>query len=73
MFYQLNSNIKYLRKKNNYTATQLADLLNIGRSQINNIECGYSKCSLNILIELHNIFNISLDDLVFKDLSKENN
>ena len=70
MFYYLNSNVKFLRKKYNYSTSKLGELLEITDSQIKNIECGYSKCSLSVLVKLHDLFNISLDVLVFKDLSK---
>lgn len=71
MFYFLNSNIRYLRKKAGYTIPAFAKIIGVGKSTIDSIECGVNKTSLEVLDKLHNIFEVSLDDLVYKDLSKE--
>ena len=71
MFYFLNSNIRYLRKKSGYTIPTLAKMIGVGKSTIDNIECGVNKTSLEVLDKIHTIFNVSLDDLIFKDLSKQ--
>lgn len=73
MFYFLNSNVKYLRKKAGYTMPQLAKLLDITLSGLANFEGGQAGTTLKTLDKLHTIFEISLDDLVYKDLSEENN
>lgn len=73
MFYFLNDNIKHLRKKNGLSQPELAKLLSVSKSTVANIESDFQNTSLEILDKLHNIFNISLDDLVYKDLSKDNN
>lgn len=49
----------------------LASTLQIHLNSLSNIESGKANTSLEILDKLHNIFNISLDDLVYKDLSAE--
>ena len=72
MFYFLNSNVKYLRKKAGYTMPQLAKILQISLSGLANFEGGQCGTTLKTLDKLHNLFNISLDDLIYKDLSKEN-
>ncbi len=71
MFYNLNANIRFLRKKKGYTIPNLAKMLGVGKSTVDNIECGKNNTSLEVLDKLHTIFNISLDDLVYKDLSSE--
>lgn len=71
MFYNLNRNIRFLRKKNGMTIPQLAKNLDVSKSAIDNIECGNRNTSLEVLDKLHQLFNISLDDLVYKDLSQE--
>ena len=72
MFYNLNTNVKILRKRANMTQPYLAKILNISKSALANFESGQAKTSLEVLDKLHNVFNVSLDDLVYKDLSKEN-
>ena len=72
MFYNLNNNLKYIRRKNSLTQMKMADLLNLKVQSYKNLESGQVNTSLEVLDKLHNTFNISLDDLVYKDLSKEN-
>ncbi len=71
MFYNLNKNTKFLRKKYAYTQSKLADILGIKLQSYKNFESGSVNTSIEVLDKLHNIFNISLDDLVYKDLSSE--
>lgn len=68
MFYYLNSNVRFLRKKNNMSAKELAELLDMTRTSITNFEGGQRNVSIEVLDKLHNIFNISIDDLIYKDL-----
>lgn len=69
MFFYLNTNVKYLRKKANMTQPYLAQRLGVGKSTLANFESGQINTSLEVLDKLHTLFNISLDDLVYKDLS----
>lgn len=68
MFYNLQRNVKFLRKKNKLTLVELAYMLGIAKSSLANFEGGQRNCSLEILDKLSKIFNISLDDLVYKEL-----
>lgn len=70
MFYYANSNIKYLRKRYNFTQPEFAKKLNIAKSTLANIESNVRRPSLDILDKIHCIFKISMDDLIYKDLSK---
>ena len=70
MFYFLNSNVKFLRKQANMTQPELAKKLNVSTSTVAHFECGCFKSSLEILDKLREVFNIPLDDLIYKDLSK---
>lgn len=72
MFYFLNKNIRYLRKKHNYTIPALAKKLGLSKSGLDNIESGNRNTSLEVLDKIHIIFDISVDDLLYKDLSNEN-
>lgn len=68
MFYNLYRNVKYLRKQNKLTIVELAHELNLTKSSLANFEGGQRNCSLEILDKLSKFFNVSLDDLVYKDL-----
>ena len=71
MFYYLNQNVKFLRKSKNMTQAELADELKITKNALANFEGGAKNTSIEVLDKLHDIFNVSLDDLVYKDLSKQ--
>lgn len=66
------NNLKFLTSKTNINQNQLANKLGIDRQQITKyikgIEPGYDR-----LISIASIFNVSIDDLLLKDLSKEEN
>ena len=64
MFYYLNQNVKYLRKSRKMTQPELAEMLNISTSSLNNFEGGQKNTSLEVLDKLRNIFNISLKGLM---------
>lgn len=70
MFYFLNKNVKFLRNSKGFTQQELADMLKIKKHALANFEGGTRNTSLEVLDKLHNIFNISLDELIYKDLSK---
>lgn len=65
----LGNKLSRLRKENNYTQEQLADLLNVSRQSISKWESDISYPETDKLIELSRIFNCSVDYL----LKDENN
>lgn len=58
------NNIKSLRIDNDYSQQEIATILGISRSRYSNYENGIHEPPLNILIELSNIYNCSIDDLL---------
>jgi len=66
---KLSENIKFYRKSLNLTQEQLANLLNGKKSLISNYENGYSTPDIYTLIKLADIFQISLDELVGRNLN----
>ena len=56
--------IRQLRIKNGYTQEKLAGALNIDRSLLSHIEAGKRGCSVDLLIQLSDFFDVSLDLLV---------
>lgn len=57
-------NIRKLRKQNGMTQEQLAQRLNLKRQTLSNYEIGKRVPDIYELIELSDIFAISLDELV---------
>lgn len=56
--------ISRLRKKADMTQSELAERLNLTRQAISKYECGDSFPDISILIEVAEVFGITLDELV---------
>ena len=67
----MRKNIRYLRKKNNLTIQKCANSIGVSRSYLSQFESGGSEMSFKNILKLRERFNISLDDLIFKDLELE--
>ena len=67
----LSENIKTLRKQKGYSQEQLADKLNVVRQTVSKWEKGYSVPDADMLEELADIFEISVGDLLGKEIMTE--
>ncbi|CAM3273519.1 helix-turn-helix domain-containing protein [Vagococcus fessus] len=63
----INKRISSARKASNMTQQELADKLNVSRSTISNWEVGRNYPDLDMIVELSDIFNLSLDSLLRED------
>lgn len=61
------NNLKNLREKNNLTQSKLSKILDISRQAIYSYEQGKATPSIDILEKLTEIFNCSLDSLIFTE------
>ena len=61
---QFSNNLKYYRRLHNMTQSDLAHKLNVTRQTISNYETYARTCDLDMLIQIADIFKISLDDLI---------
>ena len=61
---ELSKNIRFYRKTMMLTQEQLAQKLNGKKSLISNYENGYSTPDIYTIIQLADIFDITLDELV---------
>lgn len=68
----LGDRIKLLRKEQEMTQEQLADYLNVSRSSVKGYENNGVEPSLNVLVKIANVFNISLDYLLGRTEEKHN-
>jgi len=57
--------IRQLRKEQNITQEYLANQLNITTDHLARIESGKRSCSIDVLVDLVNFFDISMDFLMF--------
>ena len=64
---ELGKIIKKHRELNNWSQDELADLLHVSRQSISKWESGKNYPSLDILVVLSDIFDITLDELVKGD------
>ncbi|RIJ41911.1 XRE family transcriptional regulator [Pontibacter oryzae] len=62
------SNIRHLRKHAGYTQAQLAEKLDIKRSLVGAYEEGRAEPKLSTLVNVAKLFQVSLDDLITRDL-----
>ena len=65
--------IEKLRKEKNLTQRELADKLNVTDRAISNWENGRRLPDISLMKELCNIFNISIDELIYGKKNKEEN
>lgn len=67
----LKNNIIYLRNKKKLSLRELANLTNINHKTIYNLENDIAKeknITIETVLKLANFFNVSIDDLVNRDL-----
>ena len=60
----LGQSIKFMRKKNNLTQDQLAELAGIEQKQISKIETGRVHARLSTYLRIANVFSVSIDTLL---------
>lgn len=66
---QVNENIKFLRKKFGFTQETFAEAIGIKRSLVGAYEEGRADPRLNNLLKMSDVFNVSVDTLITKDVS----
>ncbi len=67
----LKHNIRYLRKNNGLSQEELADRVGKAKNNISSYENGRSTPPLETLLKMCDTFEVSLDELVNKNLLKE--
>jgi transcriptional regulator with XRE-family HTH domain len=64
----LSKNIRFLRTTKNITQSELCEQLGVQRSMISAYEDGRSEPKLSAIVRLAEIFNVTMDDLISRDL-----
>ena len=72
MHIQLGDRLSELRKDHGYTQDYIAELLKVARSSVSAYETGANEPSLENLIKLANLYNVSLDYLCCRTKEKYN-
>ena len=65
---RLGQKLRILRKREGLTQTQLADMLEVDHTHVGKMERGERVPSLEILIKVTQIFNVSADTLINDEL-----
>ncbi len=63
-------NLKYYRKLNHISQDELAEMLGVTHQAISLYESGKRTCTFDVLIELGELFGISIDELIIEDHEK---
>ncbi len=66
---QISTNLRHLRNERKLSQQELADMMGIGRTTIANIESNLANPGHKTLLEIVKIFDVTIDDLLNKDLS----
>ncbi len=69
-FGMLSENIKKYRKENKMSQDELADKLNVSRQSVSLWENGQTQPTIDNIIALANIFNVTANDLFGDDIKK---
>ncbi|MES2773658.1 MAG: LexA family transcriptional regulator [Bacteroidota bacterium] len=67
---QAGQNLKYLRKQKGFTQEEMAEVLNIKRSLVGAYEEERAEPRLEVMQLICDMFKLSLEDFLFKDLSE---
>ena len=67
----IGSNLLYLRKKYNYKQSEVAEKLNYSDKTISKWETGEVVPSVENLVELCKLYNVTIDDIISKDFQDE--
>jgi len=56
--------IRQLRVQAGYTQQKIAEMLNVDRSSYSRVESGNNGCSVDLLVQLSKLFDVSIDYIV---------
>lgn len=68
--FDIGGRIRQLRKYHDMTSTELANRMNVSQSFISGLESGTKKSSIDNLIKICNIFDITLSDFFVSESSE---
>lgn len=61
---QSGERIRQLRIESRYTQEDLAKVLHVDRSFLSRVEAGSKGCSVDLFVQISNVFHVSLDYLI---------
>ena len=63
-------NLKYLRNREHFSQEDMAKLLKISQADLGRYESGTAELSNQSLVRVSEIFNVTIDNLLKKDIEK---
>ncbi len=69
----LSENLKKIRKENSLSQEQLAEKLNVSRQSVSKWESAQAYPEMDKVLQICQLFNVSVDDLLTQDLKELNN
>ena len=66
-------NLKKIRKENNLSQEQLAEMLGVSRQAVSKWESNLAYPEMDKMIQIAKKFNLNIDDLINQDVSEVNN
>lgn len=70
MSHNFPENLKYYRKENKISQEELAAKLNLTHQAVSHYENGKRACTVDLLVKISEILNVSVEDLLFKNTVK---
>lgn len=67
----LHKNIRYLRKSKGMTQSDLSNMLDKVNVQVSSYESGKTIPPMDVVMKIAEIFAVSIDDLIFRDIERE--
>lgn len=72
-YYSIGQQIRKFRKIHGYSQEELAEKVCISTTHMSHIETGNTKLSLNLLVNLAHILDVSVDDILFDHPTADKN
>lgn len=67
----LAKNIKFLRRRNNWTQTEFGELIRTSKASVSSYEQNNNQPTIETLVKMAGLFKVSIDDLLLRDLSQD--
>lgn len=67
----LSKNIKFLRRRNSWTQTEFGELIDTSKGSVSSYEKAINQPTIDTLVKIAKLFEVSLDDLLFRDIAEE--
>ncbi|WP_170110318.1 helix-turn-helix transcriptional regulator [Flavilitoribacter nigricans] len=67
----MNKNIKYLRRTRSWTQTEFGRLIDASKGSVSSYEKAINQPTIDTLIKMAQLFEISIDDLLFRNIAEE--